>query len=260
MAERKKVILDAGHGGPEPGAVYLGRKEKDDALNLALAVGNRLAEEGVDVVYTRVDDTYQTPYEKAQMANRSGADYFVSIHRNAMPVPNTASGAEVLVYADSGAPALLARSINGALNRAGFADLGVKERPGLVVLNQTRMPAVLVEAGFINSEDDNRFFDSHFEEIAAAVADGILAGIQAEEASEPEYYQVQTGSYRNQNLASQQLAQLRSQGFPSFLVYQDGFYKVRTGAFLNLDNAARMEREMRRYGYSTWLVREKAVE
>ena len=146
------------------------------------------------------------------------------------------------------------------LNRAGFADLGVKERPGLVVLNQTRMPAVLVEAGFINSEDDNRFFDSHFEEIAAAVADGILAGIQAEEASEPEYYQVQTGSYRNQNLASQQLAQLRSQGFPSFLVYQDGFYKVRTGAFLNLDNAARMERELRRYGYSTWLIREKAVE
>ena len=86
MAVTQKVILDAGHGGAEPGAVYAGRPEKDDNLKLALAVGKLLAEKGVDVMFTRIDDTYQTPYEKAEIGNRSGADYFVSFHRNAMPL------------------------------------------------------------------------------------------------------------------------------------------------------------------------------
>ena len=84
MADGKKVILDAGHGGSDPGATYYGRQEKTDALNLTLAIGNLLSQQGVDVVYTRVNDTYQTPFEKADIANNSGADYFVSIHRKSM--------------------------------------------------------------------------------------------------------------------------------------------------------------------------------
>ena len=152
MAERKTVIIDAGHGGANPGAVYMGRQEKDDALRLALAVGNLLEQSGVNVLYTRVNDVFDTPLEKAQMGNQSGADYFISIHRNAMPIPGSASGAEVLVYQDEGVPALLAENISRNLTEAGFADLGVKERPGLIVLRRTQMPAVLVEAGFIDKD------------------------------------------------------------------------------------------------------------
>ena len=85
MISNRKIVLDAGHGGAEPGAVYNGRQEKDDNLKLALEVGRLLANEGVNVMFTRIDDTYQTPYEKAEIANRAGADYFVSFHRNAMP-------------------------------------------------------------------------------------------------------------------------------------------------------------------------------
>ena len=114
MAERARVIIDAGHGGAQdPGAVYYGRREKDDTLKLALAVGQILGDDGVDVVYTRVDDMYDTPFEKAMIANNSGADYFVSIHRNAMPTPNTASGSETLVYEDSGVPAMISMSSSG---------------------------------------------------------------------------------------------------------------------------------------------------
>ena len=58
-----KVVVDAGHGGSDPGAVYEGRQEKDDNLALALAVGSILAENGVDVVYTRTDDSYETPFQ-----------------------------------------------------------------------------------------------------------------------------------------------------------------------------------------------------
>ena len=91
MEQQKTVILDPGHGGAEPGAIYEGRKEKDDNLRLALAVGRILERNGVNVLLTRIRDVYDNPYEKAEIGNRSGADFFVSLHRNAMPQPNTAS-------------------------------------------------------------------------------------------------------------------------------------------------------------------------
>ena len=75
-----KIVLDAGHGGEDPGAVYKDRKEKDDNLKLTLAVGKILEENGVDVVYTRTTDVYQTPFEKAKAANEAGADFFISFH------------------------------------------------------------------------------------------------------------------------------------------------------------------------------------
>ena len=77
------VAIDPGHGGRDWGASYMGRKEKEDNLNLAFAVGSILENNGIDVFYTRVDDVYDSPYEKAVKANNSGADLFVSLHRNA---------------------------------------------------------------------------------------------------------------------------------------------------------------------------------
>ena len=196
MAENRKVIIDAGHGGQEPGAVYEGRQEKEDALQLAFDVGNALERRGISVSYTRVSDVYDSPYEKAAMANASDADIFLSIHRNAMPVPGTASGVENLVYEDSGTAGALGRNIGEALAEAGWTDLGVKERPGLVVLRNTKIPAVLVEVGFINNEKDNEFLDANMAATADAIADGVLktfreldeaekAGRPAEETGQP---------------------------------------------------------------------------
>lgn len=258
MADSRKVIIDAGHGGEEPGAVYQSRQEKADTLRLALAVGQILSENGVDVGYTRVTDVYQSPFEKAQMANNWGADFFLSIHRNAMPVPGTASGTESLVYANEGAAAVLASNINEELRNMGWNDLGIIERPGLIVLRRTEMPAVLVEAGFIDNEADNKFFDANFEKVAQAIADGVLKTLRQEEEA-PEYYQVQVGAYDSRENAEQMLQKLEEEGMPAFMVYQDGLYKVRVGAYLNLDNAAWMEKTLRTMGYSTVLVKEKAV-
>ena len=174
MNENRKVIIDAGHGGPEPGAVYNGRKEKNDTLRLAFDLGSALERRGIQVSYTRVEDVYDTPYEKAAMGNQSGADFFVSIHRNAMPVPGTGSGIENLVFSSSGTAGLLGKNIGRQLAAVGWTDLGVKERPGLVVLRRTKMPAVLVEAGFLDNEKDNAFFDTNLAATADAIADGIL--------------------------------------------------------------------------------------
>ena len=168
------IMLDAGHGGRDPGAVYNGRREKDDTLSLTLAIGELLQERGIDVLYTRTTDIYESPYQKALEANAAGADFFLSIHRNSYPTDNTVSGVESLVYNKSGLKYTMAQNINEGLEALGFINLGVKERPGLVVLRRTQMPAVLVEVGFINSDTDNRLFDNNFDDIALAIAEGIL--------------------------------------------------------------------------------------
>ncbi|MEE1196214.1 MAG: N-acetylmuramoyl-L-alanine amidase [Lachnospiraceae bacterium] len=175
-----KIMIDAGHGGDDPGAVHQGRREKDDNLRLALAVGEILAENGIDVEYTRTTDVYQTPFQKATLANQSGADFFISFHRNSSPMPNQYSGIETLVYDKSGIKYEMAENINGAVAELGFKNLGVKDRPGLVVLRRTKMPALLIETGFINNDADNQLFDEKFDEIANAIAHAILGTLDLE--------------------------------------------------------------------------------
>ena len=168
------VMIDAGHGGVNPGAVYNVRQEKDDVFALSFEIGNILQNNGINVLYTRTEDVFETPFRKAQEANWAGVDYFISLHRNSSPIPNTYSGVESLVYNRYGRAAEMAANINEELQEVGFANLGVNERPNLVVLNSTEMPAVLVEVGFINSDADNTLFDARFYDIAQAIADGIL--------------------------------------------------------------------------------------
>ena len=174
------VMVDAGHGGRDPGAVFNGRQEKDDTLRLALAVGEILQDNGIDVSYTRTTDVYETPYEKAMKANNAGVDFFLSIHRNSFPTDNEVSGVESLVYDLSGLKYQVAQDINAQLEAVGFVNLGVKARPNLVVLKRTNMPAVLVEAGFINSDTDNMLFDNNFDAIAEAIATGLLDALNGD--------------------------------------------------------------------------------
>lgn len=168
-----KIILDPGHGGYDNGATYNGRLEKNDNLNLALAVGDILSEMGYDVVYTRTDDRYDSPSAKAQIGNNSGADYFISFHRNSASYPNQYSGVQTLVYNAYGIAYELAENINAALEQVGFNNINIEERKNLAVLRGTNMPAVLIETGFINSDYDNYLFDNSFEEIAMAIAEAI---------------------------------------------------------------------------------------
>lgn len=249
-----KIVLDAGHGGEDPGAVYQGRQEKDDTLKLTLAVGDILKNRGVDVVYTRTTDIYQTPFQKARIANEEMADYFISIHRNSSPTPNQYNGVETLIYDKSGIKLELAENILGALGEVGFKELGVKERPGLVVLRRTKMPAVLVEAGFINSDVDNQLFDNKFQEIAQAIAYAILGTLSEEDVTDPVLYRVQVGVFRNKQNADNLNYELESKGYPSFVLASDGYYKVQVGAFQQLGNAVTMEQRLRRDGYQTLIT------
>lgn len=174
-----KIMIDAGHGGYDNGATYEGRKEKDDNLALALAVGEILQAQGYDVEYTRTEDVYDSPVQKARIGNESGADFFISIHRNSSPTPNQYNGVQTLIYDNSGIKAVMAENINKELEEVGYRNINVAERPNLAVLRRTKMPALLVEAGFINSDIDNNLWDTKFSETAEAIARGIDETIRA---------------------------------------------------------------------------------
>ena len=75
------IVIDAGHGGSDPGAVYEGRREKDDNLSLAIAVGELLSRQGVSVIYTRTTDVYQTPFERRRWPIRRMPTFFILFHR-----------------------------------------------------------------------------------------------------------------------------------------------------------------------------------
>lgn len=251
------VMLDAGHGGVDPGAVYEGRKEKDDTLRLVFAIGEILQNNGIDVEYSRTTDVYESPYQKAMEANEAGVDYFVSIHRNSSETPNQYMGVESLVYDLSGIKYEMAQNINAQLETVGFVNLGVKARPNLVVLRRTRMPAVLVEVGFINSDTDNKIFDENFEDIAEAIARGIIETLQPEHMivdRETEHYSVQVGSFRNMRYAGRLKQELQEEDFQAYVEKSGEFNRVRVGKGLTLEEATRLEQVLRRSGYQTVIV------
>jgi N-acetylmuramoyl-L-alanine amidase len=112
---------------------------------MALALGERLAYDGFDIIYTRTSDVYDSPLQKTQMANTGKADLFVSLHRNFGPVDNSYHGIRTLVYQEYEEINNIANAINTRLTNVGFLNLGIDERPGLVVLHRALMPAILIE-------------------------------------------------------------------------------------------------------------------
>lgn len=247
------IMLDAGHGGSDPGAVYEERQEKNDTLNLTLAIGEILQNNGIDVEYTRTTDIYESPYQKALEANEAGVDYFVSIHRNSSVEANRYNGVQSLVYDLSGIKYEMAQNINAQLETVGFVNLGIEARPNLVVLRRTEMPAVLVEVGFINSDIDNKLFDDNFNDIALAIAQGILVTLEEDRI----VYYVQVGLFRNEMYARRLQEELIAQEFPAYTDRWESYYRVIVGSYEELEEAVLTEQRLKRAGYQTLVVSQK---
>ena len=200
------VFVDAGHGGMDGGAVAHGITEKITALDLAKRVAKILEAAGVRVEMTRKDDTFVALEERANMANRAGADLFVSVHLNTSGGEDDARGIETyyapqkalsarlalreLVKMNTGAGILddrserLAETVQRFVCRTtGAQNRGVKER-NYAVVYRTVCPSILVECGFItHSGEAERLKNStHREKVAEGVADGVVAFLRAQEA------------------------------------------------------------------------------
>ncbi|MDD2483740.1 MAG: N-acetylmuramoyl-L-alanine amidase family protein [Eubacteriales bacterium] len=192
MAAGKLVVVDAGHGGKDPGAEgKLGSKhaiwEKEINLPVALRVEELLSAAGAKVQLVRSTDVFLTTYERAEVANTECASLFVSIHNNSNDYEGP-NGTEVLYYnktteSDHGITSQeLATYIQVEMAAAtGFKDRGVQKSPKLAVLNKTLMPAVIIEGGFLSNSSDLRVIitDEYIEKYAVATARGIINALNA---------------------------------------------------------------------------------
>lgn len=170
-----KVFLDAGHGGKDPGAIGYGLKEKDINLAVTLKVGDILKSHGIEVVYSRTTDVFIELADRAKKANDFKADIFVSIHCNA--AENTAAkGVETYSYPGSSNGAKLARLLQSSIVSSGVytVDRGTKTA-NFAVLRLTKMPAALVEMAFITNGEDANILKNRQNELAIAIAKGILS-------------------------------------------------------------------------------------
>jgi len=172
--ERPVVVLDPGHGGYDPGAVYNGLKEKDLNLVLALKVAERL--EGVRTLLTRERDIYVSLADRVALSKRAEPALFLSLHANA----GGGHGFESFVYSGLGAndPALkVQQALHGetmaALGRWNIRDRGMK-RAAFYVLKYNPRPAVLIESLFLdNAREAGIWQEPLFVEV---LAEGIARG------------------------------------------------------------------------------------
>ncbi len=179
--DKLTIVVDPGHGGARPGAVYPNAEgvdiiERDLTLAISLKLRDRLLEAGYNVVMTRETDIDVDLYERAEIANAVNADLFVSVHCNASGTVPTYQGIYTYYFPDSKRGEKLARTIQPPLCAlTGAIDRGVS-KANFVVLRETEMCAVLVETGFMsNVEELTRLCDPEYQEkVAWGIAEGVI--------------------------------------------------------------------------------------
>lgn len=193
-ADSKKVVMiDAGHGGSDPGAIGTldGKKinEKDLTLSISHKVKNILESKGYATSMTRTGDTLPSLAERPEQANEEGCALFVSIHINSAEAEE-AHGTEVYwsqenqdkiqdKYKVTGT--IFAKNIlTGMLKYTSAADRGVKQA-NWAVTRRSDMPAILAEVGFISNEDELRKMcsDDYQNKVAQGIAEGIIKTLNA---------------------------------------------------------------------------------
>ncbi|WP_165279868.1 N-acetylmuramoyl-L-alanine amidase family protein [Paenibacillus protaetiae] len=169
------VVIDAGHGGTDPGARSVdGRWEKDLNLQISLKLKALLDQEKqIKVVLSRPEDKYVGLADRVTIAEQNKADIFISIHANSDP-KGTATGTETYYTRESSKS--LADVIHSHLVKGtGLKDRGVKQE-SLHVTRETTMPAILLETGFLTNQTDvNTVFD---DKVQNRIAAEIVAGIK----------------------------------------------------------------------------------
>jgi len=173
---RGLVVIDAGHGGNDPGASSAGGlHEKDINLQVAQRVAGLLGQKGIGVLMTRQDGQFIELEERANIANRRNADLFLSIHCDSNP-DRSRQGFTVFVARSASRDAYRAAAgVSEAMAATGCESHGIREADYKVLVN-TSGPAVLVEIGHLsNSQDASRLRNPTWQNrLAQAIANGIL--------------------------------------------------------------------------------------
>ena len=204
----KKVLIDPGHGGTDPGAVNGTQYEKDKVLKLALELEKVLKEQGVECVLTRRSDENLTLLQRTSMENSMPFDCCISLHMDAAG----ASASGMTAWLHSAAPAsyaawaqntlALLKEVGYTSNRAQEVHKGYRGNANLnyAFNRDTYSPSMLLELGFITNADNLREFDERYAQYAEAVAKGICAfiGVKWQESQEGESQEGGSTDWRSQ--------------------------------------------------------------
>lgn len=176
------IVIDPGHGGKDPGACSPnGTREKDITISISNKLNESLKALGYNIIMTRYDDSYLDLYDRTNIANNNNADIFVSVHSNSFPNNKNVSGLEVLYHptkeeGDGSSYDLAKMMQEEVLKTTGLYDRGIVKRPKLAVLRTSKMPAALIEVGFLSNEGDEALIKSS--EFQDKVVEGIVKAIE----------------------------------------------------------------------------------
>ncbi len=182
MKEERKVeshliVVDAGHGGFDPGAIGKnGLEEKVPNLAIAKEIARLLNERKHKAILTRTDDTFLSLQQRVKFANKNRAELFISIHANSFNNPLTGGVETYYNESDNNQNRFLAEKIHDKLGRnLGINDRGLKDS-NFYVIKYTNMPSALIEVGFLSNEKEEILLnDKKFQHNAAAlIVEGIL--------------------------------------------------------------------------------------
>lgn len=181
----KLVVIDPGHGGRMPGAIYKDMSEKDLNLDIAKRLNTLLQEKKVKTYLIRNDDSHVANYERAYIANALNASLFLSVHNNASDSSSVDGTMTLYFPPKKGAKGFTGKTfaeiVQARLLAAlGTADRKIRERPNLVVLKATKMPAAIAEVAYLtNSSDRNNLKKATFRQKAAeALCESVLKVLQ----------------------------------------------------------------------------------
>ena len=169
----RKVFIDPGHGGTDPGASGNGLYEKEVVLSISKKVRNILISKGFEVELIRSKDQYVSLSDRAAQANAWDADLFVSIHCNSA-TSSSANGTECYTYptANTSTKSLSKNMASALASKLGLTNRGHKEA-NFAVLRLSNMPAILIETAFINNANDASKLKTRENDFASAIANQI---------------------------------------------------------------------------------------
>ena len=170
----KKIFIDPGHGGQDPGAIGANSKEAENVLKVALALEKKLIAQGYEVRLSRRTDTYLSLIQRTQLANAWNADIFLSLHDNSA-VNKKATGFETFIF--NGSVSANTVKLQNSLHEAIIKGIGLRDRglkqANFAVIRLTNMPAVLIEYGFISNLEDEKIIAFEIDKQAQLTYEGI---------------------------------------------------------------------------------------
>lgn len=170
------IVIDAGHGGHDSGAISSDDSilEKDIALSTALLLRDRLQDAGTNVILSRSNDTFVSLDNRVQTAHNNQADLFISLHYDAIEVANSMGGTTTYYYSDTNLD--LANTINRYLTNMGPLNNNGVRHGNYYVLRTNRQPAILLELGYMNNSTDIQYI--HTRAYQSAVVESLYQALR----------------------------------------------------------------------------------